>query len=616
MTNTARIHNNDGFSSSICGGLFRNPQRHSDCCALACCGLLLSDLNYYTSTHSMPPPWYRRFLMNVGIPLLTMVLLRSFMPASYGYISAAIMTLVILLLCTRGWYYRYRERQAIMRLLYEQEGDDTSGDDVDAFLQRHRCSSIMSTAVCGCVKTEDACTDGGGDDQTTPATIQGDFCTSLWTLASKLCCGALCCCWCSCCGMCAIAQQDRALQQELQPQEKVDYITFQPWEEYSFPLQQLRTLKITSFWKHVSKMSRLSYKLLYMLAASLVILLIIALLQVERNFSLKNLLVVLATFFQAFFILYFVHWQWHRFDLSLDAVVKYFSSGFLLCTGLAVVFELLLSTVLSIIMNLIILLIAISEKDEMPTTTKEAQEFSKAFQKEHLLLFCVYTFFNAFFVAALVEETTKYFGFWMVEHPDLDHSSRNPASKESQGVAVTVAMVATALGFACCENLLYVFVYTPPSLANEVATLVARSIFPIHPLAAALQSIGVCRRDLEGDTKVGLGRILIPAVLLHGSFDFVLMVMALIQSVESTTPSSVDDDDDTGITDDDHSASSSNSSLVQDQLPSLIGSVTIVIVGLVYYVWQAEAQRIRLHELDIRGSGARLPSGETTPLLL
>ena len=122
----------------------------------------------------------------------------------------------------------------------------------------------------------------------------------------------------------------------------------------------------------------------------------------------------------------------------------------------------------------------------------------------------------------------------MVETPDLNDTQHlfGRVSKESKGVGITIAMVATALGFACCENLLYVFVYTPPSLVNEVTTLLARSIFPIHPLAAALQSIGVCRRDLEGDAKVGLGRILFPAILLHGSFDFVLMVMALIQSVE------------------------------------------------------------------------------------
>jgi len=45
---------------------------------------------------------------------------------------------------------------------------------------------------------------------------------------------------------------------------------------------------------------------------------------------------------------------------------------------------------------------------------------------------------------------------------------------------------------------------------------------PIHPIAAAIQSIGVCRRDLEQDSSHQLGRIILPAVMLHGTFDFVL----------------------------------------------------------------------------------------------
>jgi len=48
---------------------------------------------------------------------------------------------------------------------------------------------------------------------------------------------------------------------------------------------------------------------------------------------------VLATFFQAFFVLYLVYWKWNRFDLSFDAVVKYFSSGFVVCSVLALAYK-------------------------------------------------------------------------------------------------------------------------------------------------------------------------------------------------------------------------------------------------------------------------------------
>jgi RsiW-degrading membrane proteinase PrsW (M82 family) len=373
----------------------------------------------------------------------------------------------------------------------------------------------------------------------------------------------------------------------------IDYITFEPFDHYAGKLRELRIHHEPSFWKHVAAMSLLSHKLLHVLGCSLVVLAILALLRVDNNFTLAHLLVVLATLFQAFFILHFVHWRWNRFDLSLDAVIKFFSSGFVLCTGIAVLMELILSVLFGILRNVIVVVIAIAEQDtaELPTASADSiREFTKEFQHDHLWLFGIFTFLNAFVVAALIEEVSKYFGFFMVEHPDLEEGQ----TRQSRGAGITVAMVSTALGFACCENLLYVFVYTPPSIANEVATLVARSIFPVHPLAAAIQSIGVCRRDLEGNRSYQLGRIILPALVLHGSFDFVLMLMALLQSVEE----------------DEHDSQDPTHG-INEEVPALISSVVIVLVGLIYYICQAEAQRLRLHELD-----QGLQSGEGTGLLV
>lgn len=39
-------------------------------------------------------------------------------------------------------------------------------------------------------------------------------------------------------------------------------------------------------------------------------------------------------------------------------------------------------------------------------------------------------------------------------------------TKESIGAAITVAMVAVAVGFACCENLVYIFLYNGSSATN------------------------------------------------------------------------------------------------------------------------------------------------------
>jgi hypothetical protein len=90
------------------------------------------------------------------------------------------------------------------------------------------------------------------------------------------------------------------------------------------------------------------------------------------------------------------------------------------------------------------------------------------------------------------------------------------------------------------------------------------------------------------------------------------MVMALIESVEDEGGGGNVSNDDDGMADDDLAKHESSHAGVQDEMPSLMASVVIVIIGLIYYVWQADAQRIRLHELDQGGRS----TGETTPLLV
>jgi hypothetical protein len=138
----------------------------------------------------------------------------------------------------------------------------------------------------------------------------------------------------------------------------------------------------------------------------------------------------------------------------------------------------------------------------------------------------------------------------------------------------------------CLSQILsrYVFVYTPPGLNNEISTLIARSIFPVHPLCAAIQSIGIVRRDVEKNSKWQLGRSILPAVLLHGAFDFVLMLLALL---ERSSKSGTEKTDDATLDEFDSA----------DALPLVI-SVGLVILGLLYYCCEGQGQRKRLQELD------------------
>jgi RsiW-degrading membrane proteinase PrsW (M82 family) len=235
-------------------------------------------------------------------------------------------------------------------------------------------------------------------------------------------------------------------------------------------------------------------------------------------------------------------------------------------------------------------------------------DYLHVFGKDHPFIYTIYLFINAFFLAATIEELSKYFGFRMVEHPDFlsrrdlqeaaecytdndeeeddqeEHSfPEQDRSLQSRGAAITVSMVAVSLGFACCENLIYIFVYGDATLAVEVVILLARSLFPVHPIAAALQSIGVCQRDLEKQEKMTLGRLVFPGILFHGLYDFFLMWIDFIGHKDANY-----------ATDDDESIESvSNSDAI-----SVVVSLFILLFGLWYYLRQSRKQRERLKAMD------------------
>ena len=59
----------------------------------------------------------------------------------------------------------------------------------------------------------------------------------------------------------------------------------------------------------------------------------------SRKFKSEDMAVLFATFVQVFFVAYVIHWVWHRYDLSFDAVIKYFACGFVLCSATALAVE-------------------------------------------------------------------------------------------------------------------------------------------------------------------------------------------------------------------------------------------------------------------------------------
>jgi len=209
-------------------------------------------------------------------------------------------------------------------------------------------------------------------------------------------------------------------------------------------------------------------------------------------------------------------------------------------------------------------------------------DYAQVFGFDHPVCYTLYIFVATFVVAAFIEELCKYFGYRMVEHPDFysqqeveeaitsttvlhhpdeedededeeeeavtnnddvenatthpqntlatDYSQQCP-SVQARGSAISLAMVTVAIGFACCENLMYIFLYAGQSFQLQLGVLIQRSFFPIHPILACIQSIGVCQRDLEASRTTKLGRIILPAVCFHGTFDFLIVFISFISKL-------------------------------------------------------------------------------------
>lgn len=483
--------------------------------------------------------------------------------------------------------------------------------------------------------------------------------------------------------MCAVAQEHRHLVRVLPDSPELwqrDYITMQSWSDYFPRILQLRNTKKRSFLAHLKALSLLSLRLVQAIGLFLVFAIVITLLPV--NYQKLQLAVMFGILLEPIVLLFFVYWYWNRHDISTDAIIKYFASGFFLCTSSVFIYELLASIGTSIIVILYTFLglvflsvngeaqldeIKVDEGDvfgmnlEDASGTLSPEDTNEEFYEElnlprsfSITVAVVRSLLHAFLVASLIEELLKYLSFWMVEHPDLENnvslvpipksqqvrseetedlppnetmellpgpetkqdqdptqkiimdmakSQPHPVSLESRGAAITVAMVTVAIGFACAENFMYVFIYTEGNIAEEVTTLMIRSLFPIHPLCAAIQSIFVVKRDVEKDNSVGVGRIIFGAWLLHGAFDFLLMSYDAIMLI-------LEGDNDTSDGDENMSPEE-DVRYVGSGWIVLICSLLIPIIGLEYYIYQSRRQTKRLQDLDSGRVSSSQISGDT-----
>lgn len=703
-----------------------------DCCSMACFGILQNDRTRYAITGIKPPNFFKRVFLHICVPFAIFLLAGAAATTIKDeYANQFVSTMLVVCLvgyvaqdCIKGRRKNVAVREELLRMIREADAadgvltpidDGGGGGTTDEWTQTKREMHCAHHLI-GCYPSDFP---PGTSDEKSP---DEDLCGCLSRTYGEACCAKLCGCYCQCCGVCAAAQEGREVDRLVEAgRRRFDYVTFEPYVEYYPRILSLRTSLDSSPYRHYKCLSHLSKLLVKSLVVILATLFVLSLIPVGR-FRFKNMLVLLATFFQSFLLLYFVHWHWHKFDLSLDAVVKYYASGFVLSTGLAIFFEFCIGTVLQSFLAVLMLLsgvgVATDEDGYNSFGTASASSFGGGrgrqheahrpsrlgfpsvgwgfgqvrvlsdrkdylheYLRDHPGVMILYIFVSAYVLAALVEELCKYFGYAMVDHPDfcsgeeLEESARvGPVHEEeedaesasddgggrgadgtkaaatsaggedgfggggnpvealttavvgaaaSAGVAdgfgvlgggpneapttgadepsapaaaaaavppdfslqdrpansvgsgIAVAMITVALGFSCCENLIYIFVYNGASFYGELVVLILRTLFPVHPIAAAIQSVGVCRRDLERDRSFKLGRIIFPAVLLHGSFDFAIMLSSFLVSLKDPNDASQPESGVTGLI-------------------SLIVSFMFVLGGLMYYFREAREQIRRL----------------------
>ena len=206
---------------------------------------------------------------------------------------------------------------------------------------------------------------------------------------------------------------------------------------------------------------------------------------------------------------------------------------------------------------------------------------------------------------------------------EFEEDEQDVRTHRQKAMAITTAMICVAVGLACAENCVYVFFLGGAMGASsadggaeqhrgdvleEWIVLLFRSIFPIHALAAAMQSINMIRKFVEGDNqdghRIGVGRIIMPAVILHGTFDAILMGINVF--IETAWDRYLEENEGKVGDDEPYDALIVN-------LVAWIGITVVMFAGILWYYRENRAQRLRLILLEEQERAASEAEGWTAP---
>ena len=405
--------------------------------------------------------------------------------------------------------------------------------------------------------------------------------------------------FCICSSPCAICQEAR--EGKAYGLRKLDFCSGQPLSELieaheravgrqSNDASDILIPSNGNFSSHFNALSRLSRMLLVL---SLVAMAFASLYLFSKGLF-DQVGILLLIFVQPITILYFFYWRTRRSFASLDMTVKMFMTGFWVSTFQALIIEgsleILLSTVLSkgfginlqdlqsnggsnnngnsedgsvkyaidsningsvdndmvkLAMNLMYKLQEITfqggdsgenqggHSESMDDMGVDDESLLTALKK-HIVLIILLCFLVSFCIAAAVEETCKHFA--------VRNCLRISPLKEPN--VILVFLMSAALGFATAENIEYVLgsgsVSPIPGYSateGQLIVLLARWCSPLHVICSVLQAVGLSYAVMDIGTK-NLFMILLPAICLHGTFDFTMFMadaISVIYKIDNTS---------------------------------------------------------------------------------
>lgn len=137
---------------------------------------------------------------------------------------------------------------------------------------------------------------------------------------------------------------------------------------------------------------------------------------------------------------------------------------------------------------------------------------------KHNLGFYIFLVLESYLVAALVEESVKSALATCSRSPyDVTQPSDMTFNNNKNPVATLAYFVAAGCGFAVMENLGYSSAVHGLGSQSLIAGVRSFISLPLHCLCAALTAVGLIGRDMNGSGT--WKKILLPAVLVHGTFD-------------------------------------------------------------------------------------------------